>query len=343
MPEITDSRIDPRIRAMLAAMPSPDGQSDAVDWVTMVAEANSETAKKNRDAGAAAFEAMDNETIAPTAGLSISTETFTSSPDGNSIRVQFIRPDNQEVVPCVYYIHGGGMMFSSCFQGNYRAWGKIVAAQGVAVAMVDFRNCLSPSSAPEIVQFPGGLNDCVSGVKWVSAAHAQLGIDPKRIVVAGESGGGNLTLATGMKLLKDGDIELIRGLYAFCPYIAGYWPHPDCPSSEENNGILLNLHNNRGAMAYGIEELNKRNPLAWPLFAADNDLKGMPPTIISVNEFDPLRDEGVLFYRRLLENGVLASCRQVMGTMHATEQVFPALCPNISRDTAASLAQFCRE
>ena len=93
-----------------------------------------------------------------------------------------------------------------------------------------------------------------------------------------------------MKLLKDGDIELIRGLYAFCPYIAGYWPHPDCPSSEENNGILLNLHNNRGAMAYGIEELNKRNPLAWPLFAADNDLKGMPPTIISVNEFDPLRD-----------------------------------------------------
>ena len=139
MPEITDSRIDPRIRARLAAMPSSDGQSDAVDWVTMVAEANSETAKKNRDAGAATFEAMDNETIAPTAGLSISTETFTSSPDGNSIRVQFIRPDNQEVVPCVYYIHGGGMMFSSCFQGNYRAWGKIVAAQGVAVAMVDFR------------------------------------------------------------------------------------------------------------------------------------------------------------------------------------------------------------
>ena len=51
MPEITDSRIDPRIRAILAAMPSPDGQSDAVDWVTMVAEANSDTAKKNRDAG----------------------------------------------------------------------------------------------------------------------------------------------------------------------------------------------------------------------------------------------------------------------------------------------------
>ena len=50
--------------------------------------------------------------------------------------------------PCVYYIHGGGMMSMSCFFGMYRAWGRIIAAQGIAVAMVDFRNCLTPSSAP---------------------------------------------------------------------------------------------------------------------------------------------------------------------------------------------------
>ena len=61
-----------------------------------------------------------------------------------------------------------------------------------------------------------------------------------------------MTLATGLKLLRDGDIGLVRGLYALCPYIAGRWPLPENPSSTENNGILLDLHNNRGAVGYGI-------------------------------------------------------------------------------------------
>lgn len=82
----------------------------------------------------------------------------------------------------------------SCYDGMYRGWGKIIAANGVAVVMVDFRNCVSPSSVPEVAPFPAGLNDCVSGLKWVAARAEQLGIDPARIIVAGESGGGNLTL-----------------------------------------------------------------------------------------------------------------------------------------------------
>ena len=94
-------------------------------------------------------------------------------------------------------------------------------------------------------------------------------------------------------------------------------------------------------MAYGIEELNNRNPLAWPGFASEADLAGYPPTIISVNECDPLRDEGVNFYRKLLRAGVSARCRQVMGTIHGTE-IFPMAAPDISRDTAVSIADFCR-
>ena len=104
----------------------------------------------------------------------------------------------------------------------------------------------------------------------------------------------------------------------------------------------LDLHNNYGAMAYGIEELEKRNPLAWPGFAKGEDVRGLPPTVISVNECDPLRDEGINFYRLLLREGVEARCRQVMGTMHGTE-IFPIACPEISRDTARSIAEFCRE
>ena len=215
-------------------------------------------------------------------------------------------------------------------RGFYKAWGRVIAAQGVAVAMIDFRNCVTASSVPEVAQYPAGLNDCVSGLKWVHANAATLGIDPTRIIIAGESGGGNLTLAAGMKLKLSGDIGLIKGLYALCPYIAGHWPVPDSPSSVENNGILLDLHNNNGAIGYGIEAFNARDPLAWPGFAVEFDVQGLPNVVISVNECDPLRDEGVNFYRLLLRAGVTARCRQMMGTIHATE-VFPAVCPDISR------------
>ncbi len=176
-------------------------------------------------------------------------------------------------------------------------------SQGVAVAMVDFRNCLTPSSASEVAPFPAGLDDCVSGVKWVHAHATELGIDRAHIVVAGESGGGNLTLATGLKLKRDGDLGLIRGLYSLCPYIAGSWPQERFPSSIENNGIFLDLHNNRGAMAYGIEALDAKNPLAWPSFATEDDVAGLVPTVISVTECDPLRDEGIEFYRLCCARG----------------------------------------
>jgi acetyl esterase/lipase len=130
---------------------------------------------------------------------------------------------------------------------------------------------------------------------------------------------GNLTLATGLKIKRDGEINIIKGLYALCPYIPGEWPLPQYPSSVENNGILLELHNNRGAMSYAIESFRARNPLAWLAFAEAEDVNGLPPTVISVNECDPLRDEGINFYRLLMHGGVRARCRQVMGMIHATE------------------------
>lgn len=333
-----DPRIDPRIKALFG-LPDRPPAGDIADREALLAEANSPAALAGEAAMNMLFGACGSEANAPSAGLSIRTDSFVSAPDGNTIKVAIIRPDTAERLACVYYIHGGGMQTMSAFNGMYSAWGRIIAAQGVAVVMVDFRNALRPSSAPEVAPFPAGLNDCVSGLKWVVANADALNIDPARIVVAGESGGGNLTLATGLKLKQDGDIGLIKGLYALCPYIAGKWPHPDNPSSVENNGLLLELHNNRGAMAYGIEAFDARNPLAWPGFAAEADVAGLPPTIVSVNECDPLRDEGVGFYRLLVRAGVAARCRQVMGTIHGTE-VFSISCPDISRDTAADLARF---
>ena len=336
-----DPRIDPRLKALFGGWPERPPVGDIESREALIAQANTPEALAAEAAMDGLFGACDSEANAPSAGLSIRRDRFVSAPDGNAIEVSIIRPEGREVLPGIVYLHGGGMQSMSAFNGMYQAWGRIIAAQGVAVVLVDFRNALRPSSAPEVLPFPAGLNDCVSGVKWVAANAAALGIDPGRIVVAGESGGGNLTLATGLKLLRDGDIGLIRGLYAFCPYIAGQWPHPDNPSSVENNGILLELHNNRGAMAYGIEALQRRDPLAWPGFAAEADVKGLPPTVISVNECDPLRDEGVGFYRLLLRAGVPARCRQVMGTIHGTE-IFSIACPEISRDSAADLARFAK-
>jgi acetyl esterase/lipase len=335
-----DPRLDPRLKAVLTMMPPAD-ESDVASREEQVAQANSPEALAATEQFKLMFDMADNEMVAPSAGLSISEHEFTSQPDGNSIKVRFVRPEGNEKVPCIYYIHGGGMMVFSCYYGNYRAWAKIIAANGVAVAMVDFRNCLTPSSAPEVAPFPAGLNDCVSGVHWLSENAEMLGVDKDRIVVAGESGGGNLTIATGLKLNQDGDIGLISGLYPLCPYIAGKWPREDLPSSIENNGILIALHSNRGRMAYGMEAFDTKNPLAWPLFATEDDVRGLPPTMISVNECDPLRDEGVAFYRLLMKAGVDARCREVVGTCHAAELLMTAV-PDIAGDTAADIARFAK-
>jgi acetyl esterase/lipase len=313
---------------------------DVTSREELLAESNSPAAVAGQELFRAVHDACD--AAAPSEGLDVTTEQFTSQPDGNSVELQIIRPESDGPMPCVYYIHGGGMATMSCFDGMYRGWGKHIAANGVTVVMVDFRNCLVASSAPEVAPFPAGLNDCVSGLRWVVTHAADLGVDPERIVVAGESGGGNLTLATGMKLKRDGDLGLVKGLYALCPYIAGKWPAPQCPSSIDNEGFLLYLHNNRGRMGYGIEAFEERNPLAWPSFAGVDDVEGFPPTVINVNECDPLRDEGINFYRLLLSAGVQARCRQMMGTMHGTE-IFAIACPDITRDTARDIAGFARD
>ena len=337
----TDRRLDPRLRWILTAIPDqllPDVDNREV----LLAEANTPEALANRELLRSFTDLCDSEEIAPSTGLDISTRQITSSPDGNQINLAVIRPETEQTLACVYYIHGGGMAAMSCFDGMYRSWGRLIAGNGVAVVMVDFRNCVTPSSAPEVAPYPAGLDDCVSGLRWVVAHADELGIDAARIVIAGESGGGNLTLASGLRLKRDGDLGLIKGLYALCPYIAGQWPTPECPSSVENEGILLHLHNNRGRMGYGIEAFEARDPLAWPSFAGAEDVRGFPPTVINVNECDPLRDEGINFYRLLLSAGVPARCRQMMGTMHGTE-IFSIACPDISRDTARDIAGFASE
>jgi acetyl esterase len=338
---VDDPRIDPRIKAVMGGFPTIN-QGDVASREQALAEANTDEAIAAREGMKAFMDMVDNDQVAPSAGLAIDVHEFTSSPDGNTIQVRLIRPQSTAALPCVYYIHGGGMASMSCFDGMYRAWGKIIAAQGVAVAMVDFRNCLTPSSAADVVPFPGGLNDCVSGLKWLHSPsrgsrhrRGSTSSSPARAAAV------TSPWRPGLKLKQDGDLGLIRGLYALCPYIAGQWPQERFPSSVENNGILLDLHNNRGAMAYGIDALTARS--AGVAVVRQRGRRARPGADGDQRQRgDPLRDEGIEFYRLLLRAGVPARCRQVMGTIHGTE-IFTVACPDISRETAASIAQFCRE
>lgn len=334
-----DPRLDPRVRAFLRDLPE-FGEGDVADREQLLAEVASPEGVARLAAEAQFMDRGDDESVAPSRGLRITTHEVAVAP-GVTLRLLVTRPDNDEVLPGVYYIHGGGMAYLSCFMGSYRAWGRLVAAQGVAVVMVDYRNAVAPSSVPEVAPYPAGLDDCRAGLAWTREHARVLGIDPARLVVAGESGGGNLTLALGMRLVREGAARDVAGLYAFCPFLLGAWPDERYASSSEYYDLLADVHGNRARVGYGIGAYEARDPLAWPGFATAADVAGLPPTVVSVNECDPLRDEGIAFYRLLLAAGVPARARVVLGTMHATE-MYPPLCPEISADAARDLAAFAR-
>jgi len=276
--------------------------------------------------------------------LSVSRETITSHPDLNEIQISIIRPNTDEILPCVVYLHGGGMAVGSAFNPEYQILSCMLANQNVCVCTVDFRNCELPSPTnSDVAPFPAGLNDCFSGLKWVHENKNRLKID-SRIVLAGESGGGNLTIATTLKAIKEGRRDLVEhGIFAMCPYIAGQWPQNVKNNGQlgvshiENSAIFLTLPQNRNAMiGYGgfIDDM-----LAWPSVATVDDLRQFPRTHIQVNEFDPLRDEGILFYRKLVKAGVNVSCKTLLGTIHGAELMVVAD-PSLTLATVQSLAAF---
>ena len=118
-----DPRIDPRIKAILSDMPSFEA-GDVDSREALVAEENSEAAREMSELFRSFMDLCDTEEAAPSAGLRIHTEKIVSAPDGNTINLQVIRPDTDETLACVYYIHGGGMASLSCYDGMYRGWGS---------------------------------------------------------------------------------------------------------------------------------------------------------------------------------------------------------------------------
>jgi acetyl esterase len=236
-------------------------------------------------------------------------------------------------------IHGGRMEMSSCFEGNYRTWARMIAAKGVAVAMVEFHNSVHPSEVPEIAPFPAGLNDCISGLKRVHANAAALNIDLRRIIVAGESGGGNLTFAVGMKLKQDGEVGLIQGLYSLVPYSLVSGPSRSTRLPSRMRGSCSTSGTTAPPWPMALTPSTPAIRLRGLASPHARMSRACRRTVVSVNECDPLRDEGIAFYRLLMDSGVSARCRQMMGACHGLE-LLPAICPDIAHSTASDIANF---
>jgi len=287
------------------------------------------------------FDALGDVVVAktpPVTGVTSYTEVI-EGVDGNDISLYVHRPDAVDgPIPCVVHTHGGGMVILKASNSNYVHWRDDLAATGMVVVGVEFRNgagALGPHP------FPAGLNDCASAAQWVIANRDALGIS--KVIISGESGGGNLSIATALNAKQEGWIGDVAGVYAQCPYISNAYADPiaELTSLFENDNYLLNVEN-MGALAkvYDPDAANATNPLAWPMHAERSDLEGLPPHVISVNQLDPLRDEGLVYYRNLLDAGVSAVSRTVNGTCHAGDCLFLDAMPDVWHATVRDIKGF---
>ena len=171
--------------------------------------------------------------------------------------------------------------------------------------------------------------------------HYQDALGIRQIVVSGESGGGNLCTATALKARREGWMDEIAGVYSCCPYIAGtYSPSPPELSSWHGGYVLEPTVTQALVKAYDPTEEHATDPLAWPYHADAAELEGLPPHAISVNELDPLRDEGLAYFRTLLAAGVPAYARTVNGTCHGGDMIFLGAIPDVVAATVADIRSF---
>ena len=178
-------------------------------------------------------------------------------------------------------------------------------------------------------------------VRWALAERTRLG--GSGVVVSGELGGGNLTLAVSHRARREGWLGEIAGFYAQCPFIHGGWANP--PTTRRRCVRTTTTSSAARCSACWRRSTTptartRGHPECWPLQATAAELAEMPPHVISVNELDPLRDEGLAYYRALTHAGVSVHGRLVAGTCHGGDILFPSAIPEVHaasiRDSSAA-------
>jgi len=280
--------------------------------------------------------------VASPEGISLRTEVIKGL-DGNDVKLFIRTPANQTTGTCVFHTHGGAMAVTGAENAGNVRWVELLASRGIVVVAVEFRNA-SGTLTGDPAPFPKGLEDCMAGLQWVHDHRDELKVS--RIITAGESGGGNLCLALSLKAKAEGK-NILAGTFALCPYISNLYHKPEeaaeLPSLEENDGYNLSCELGTVLTSlYTPDAKDQRNYLAWPYWASDDQLKGLPPTVISVNELDILRDEGLHFGRRLRKVGVPGYSRVVAGTPHAGDVICLSAIPEVCASTFDAIHSFCK-
>ncbi len=221
--------------------------------------------------------------------------------------VTIYRPKgSKDALPVVMYYHGGGWILGSK-NTHDRLLRDLVNGTNAAFVFVNY----TPS--PE-AQFPVPIEQGFAAAKYVYEHGDELGFDTTRMALAGDSVGGNMT-AVVAQLAKERKGPPIR-------YQVLFYPVTDASMSQESykeftNGPWLTTPAMKWFWdAYAPNAADRKKTMASPLAATVEQLKGLPPALVIVDENDILRDEGDEYARKLTQAGVETTAVRMLATMH---------------------------
>ena len=224
---------------------------------------------------------------------------------GGSLGARLYRPeDEQRPLPMLVYLHGGGWVRGD-LDTHDNTCRFLARAAGVLVLSIDYR--LAPEHP-----FPAAVEDSLAAFRFAHENAAELGADPDRIAVGGDSAGGNLTAVAAQLAAADGG-----PMPAFLLII---YPATDFSQKRRSvklfrEGFLLTENDMDWYTAHYLpDEQSALDPRASPLLA--EDLSSLPPAYVITAGFDPLRDEGEAYAERLREAGVPVALRRHRGLIH---------------------------
>ena len=207
-------------------------------------------------------------------------------------------PVEGEKYPVLLFFHGGGWVTESV--ENYdRVCSRMAQSTGHIVLSVEYR------LAPEY-RFPVPLEDCYAAAKALYTGHLVLPADPDRITIIGDSAGGNLAAAVCLKARDTGDFAPKKQILIYPAVSNCYTKKSPYKSVQENGQDYLKL--------YESSTEDRQNPYFAPILA--KDLSHMPETLILTAEFDPLRDEGEEYGKRLKKANNYVEIHRIPDALH---------------------------